>query len=153
MRLMLLLAAGAALAGCQPAVDKEPVAQEATTSAEKATPQATVTPQAAAAAPAEERFVALGTEPFWSVEVTPGQLRYSTPEDIPGAAFAALRSENGAGITYTGTLKGQKAALRIAAGECSDGMSDTVYAYRATFTLAAQELRGCAREGKRGDKR
>ena len=146
MRLMLLLAAGAALAGCQPAVDKEPVAQEATTSAEKVTPQATVTPQAAAPAPAEQRFVALGTEPFWSVEVTPGQLRYSTPEDIPGAIFAAQRSADGASITYTGTLDGKAARLRIAAGQCSDGMSDTVYAYRATFTLADLELSGCARK-------
>ncbi len=153
MRLILVLAAGAALAGCQPAADQQPVAEETTTSAEKATPQATAIPQATAPAPAEERFVALGTEPFWSVEVSPGQLRYSTPEDIPGEIFDALRSEDGAGIAYIGTLKGQKAALRIAAGECSDGMSDTVYAYRATFTLAAQELRGCAREGKRGDKR
>ena len=131
MRLMVVLAGGAVLAGCQPVATQEPAAQGATS------------------APVNEHFVALGTEPFWSVEVSPGQLRYSTPEDIPGAIFAAQRRAEAAGITYTGTLKGQSAALRIAAGQCSDGMSDTVYAYRATFTLAGQALRGCARDGKR----
>ena len=147
MRLMLVFAGGAALAGCQPDVNKEPASQET------AIPQATTTPPQTAPAPVGERFVALGTEPFWSVEVSPGQLRFSTPEDIPGATFAAQRSADAASITYTGMLNGKAARLRIAPGQCSDGMSDTVYAYRATFTLADLELSGCAREGKRGDKR
>ncbi len=146
MRLMLVLAGGAALAGCQPEVDKEPASQETATSPGPATPQAAAMPQQTASAPVTERFVALGTEPFWSVEVSPGQLRYSTPEDIPGAIFAAQRSDDAAAITYTGTLDGKAASLRIAAGECSDGMSDTVYAYRARFTLADLELSGCARK-------
>ena len=153
MRLILVLAGGAVLAGCQADVNRDPATEETVTSQAPAAPQAPAIPPETASAPAVERFVALGTEPFWSVEVSPGQLRYSTPEDIPGAAFAAQRSADAAAITYSGTLEGQPARLRIAAGECSDGMSDTVYAYRATFTLAAQELRGCAREGKRGDKR
>ena len=146
MRLMLVLAGGAALAGCQPDVNKEPASQETAIPQEAATPQAAATPQQTASAPVTERFVALGTEPFWSVEVSPGQLRYSTPEDIPGAIFAAQRSDDAAAIIYTGTLDGKAARLRIAAGQCSDGMSDTVYAYRSRFTLADLELSGCARK-------
>ena len=140
MRLMLLAAGSATLAGCQPDVKVDPASQEA------ATPQATATPQQTASAPVGERFVAMGTEPFWSVEVSPGQLRYSTPQDIPGAIFAARRSDDAAGITYTGTLDGTAAILRITAGQCSDGMSDTVYAYRAVFTLAGKMLNGCAKK-------
>ena len=146
MRLMLVFAGGAALAGCQPAVDKEPIAQETATSQMTPPAQAAATPPETTPAPVTERFVALGTEPFWSVEVSPGQLRYSTPEDIPGAIFAAQRSDDAAAIIYTGTLDGKAARLRIAVGQCSDGMSDTIYAYRATFTLADLELSGCARK-------
>ncbi len=140
MRLMLVFAGSAALAGCQQDVKMDPASQET------ATPQVTATPQQTAAGPVGEQYLALGTEPFWSVEVSTGRLRYSTPEDIPGAIFAAQRSVGTGGITYTGMLKGAAASLSISDGECSDGMSDTVYAYRAAFTLAGKILNGCARK-------
>ena len=149
---MLLLAGGAALAGCQPDVTGEPASEATATPQVDATRQPTAAPQPTELAPLDERFVALGTEPFWSVEVSPDQLRYSTPEDIPGAVFAARRSADAGGITYTGSLGDAGVVLRISAGQCSDGMSDTVYAYRAALTLADRELRGCARVGRPGGK-
>ncbi len=146
MRLLLVFAGGAALAGCQPEANMDPAVQETPTAQAAAALQAAATPPESASSPVIERYLALGTEPFWSVEVSPGQLRYSTPEDIPGAIFAAQRSVGTGGITYTGMFKGQTASLRISDGECSDGMSDTVYAYRAAFTLAEKMLNGCARK-------
>lgn len=94
----------------------------------------------------EQRFQALGTEPFWSLEVLPGQLRYSSPDNIEGTAFAATRATGGEVLTYMGTLEGKPVTLLVEPGECSDGMSDTVYRWKATFTWGGQTERGCARE-------
>lgn len=90
-------------------------------------------------------FIALGTEPFWSVEVLPGKLRYSTPDDIAGVTFAASHHSTPRGQVHAGTLKGAPFRLSIEPGQCSDGMSDTVYAWKARVTHGALVLQGCAR--------
>lgn len=103
-------------------------------------------PSAAPSTPASaRRFQALGNEPFWSVEVSDAQLRYSTPENQAGTAFAAMRTSEGPATVWTGTLEGQSFVLRIAPGTCSDGMSDTVYAYAAQVAFGDTTLSGCAR--------
>jgi uncharacterized membrane protein len=89
-----------------------------------------------------ERMVALGTEPFWSVEVMPASLVYSTPENQPGTIIAAQLTGDG---IWSGRYNGQQFVLRIAVGKCSDGMSDTVYAWSATLTVAGRTERGCAK--------
>ena len=94
-------------------------------------------------------FIALGTEPFWSVEVLPGSLRYSTPDDPAGATFAAASHAAGRRKIYTGTLKGAPFVLRIEPGTCGDGMSDTVYAWKARVTHGTLVLQGCARKDRR----
>ncbi len=131
MRLVLIIVATAAIAACQPAAKDQPAPQVSDVTAVVAV---------------AENFTALGNEPFWSVEVSPGQLRYSTPDNIPGDSFAAQQKQDAGGITFSGTLAGQPAALTITVGQCSDGMSDTVYAYRAAFTVAGKALNGCARK-------
>ena len=95
----------------------------------------------------EKNLVAVGTEPFWSVEVDPGELTYATPERLLGASAPAERKADGTGITWHAMLEGQPLVLRVEAGQCSDGMSDAVYPYRATLTVAGQQRRGCARNG------
>lgn len=97
------------------------------------------------AAPVEKRFQALGTEPFWSVEVLPGQLRFSSPENIDGTTFAATRITDGTGVRYAGTLDGKPLSLLIEPGTCSDGMSDTVYVWKAALTIDGRTEQGCAR--------
>jgi uncharacterized membrane protein len=93
----------------------------------------------------EQPFQALGTEPFWAVEVTPGRLRYSTPENQEGTDFPARRTIEGEAQVWTGPLEGGQFTLRIAPGTCSDGMSDTVYAYTAMVAFAGETRQGCAR--------
>lgn len=117
--------------------------------------QPDVAPTQAAAAPVatgshqafmpQKPFQALGTEPFWSVEVTAGQMRYSDPENIAGTAFAATEQPEGAAMRYSGTLGGKPVSLLIQPGTCSDGMSDTVYSWQATLTIGDRTERGCAR--------
>lgn len=102
----------------------------------------------AAPAPAQvpdQAFQALGTEPFWSVFVEPDRLRYTTPENIAGTHFPARRTVEGEAQVWTGTFEGSAFTLRIAPGRCSDGMSDTVYAYTAMVAFADKTLQGCAK--------
>jgi uncharacterized membrane protein len=126
--------AALALAGC----DRAPPPEKVTT--------VEIKPAAPSPAPVPEQpFQALGTEPFWSVFVEPGRLRYTTPENIKGTDFPAKRSVEGNAQVWTGTFEGSKFTLRIAPGTCSDGMSDTVYAYTALVAFAGETRQGCAR--------
>jgi uncharacterized membrane protein len=77
--------------------------------------------------------------------VAPGTLTWSSPDDMPGIPFPATRVAEGSGWRFNGVLKGEATVLVIAAGECSDGMSDTVYPYTARFSWGARQFSGCAR--------
>jgi uncharacterized membrane protein len=91
------------------------------------------------------QFQALGTEPFWSFKSSPGRLNYSSPEVPEGAEFMVNAAWSGKVTRYTGTLQGKPMVLTIEPGTCSDGMSDTVYAYKATFKWGDRTEQGCAR--------
>lgn len=88
---------------------------------------------------------AIGTEPFWAVEITPGTLTYSAV-DNPG--FSATNP----GPTLQGTTAVYAAAgadgvtlvVTLIATECSDGMSDRIYPLTARVELGQQTLNGCA---------
>ena len=142
------LLAGALLAmtaGCQ---SPKPAPSESEPTAAATGSSAPAPATSAAAAPTEsgwDRLQALGTEPFWSVEVATGTLRYSTPENIDGTFFPAERLVEGTRQTYSGVLDGKRFTLVIEPGPCSDGMSDTVYPLKATRTLGDDVQRGCAR--------
>ena len=141
----LALALGLAACGQQP--DVAPT-QSATAEVEaeaiaSAQPVATGSPEPAMP---EKPFQALGTEPFWAVEVLPGQLRYSDPENIDGTTFAATEVREGDGIRYSGTLDGQPLSLLVQPGTCIDGMSDNVYEWTAVLTIERRTLHGCARK-------
>lgn len=92
-----------------------------------------------------DTFVALGTEPFWSATTAIGKVTYSTPENQTGETIAVTESTVGGVRSYSGKLAEKPFVLRIAKGECSDGMSDTVYTYTASLTVSGEDRRGCAR--------
>lgn len=87
----------------------------------------------------------LGTEPFWSVEMTPDALVYSTPEG------EGLRSAN-PGPTVQGTTAvfaaatadGTALVVTLIATECSDGMSDRTYPLTARVEAGNETFNGCA---------
>lgn len=87
----------------------------------------------------------LGTEPFWSVEITPATLVYSTPEDT-----AALTAANpgptvqGTTAVYAAAPDGLPFVVTLIATECSDGMSDRVYPLTARVEVGPETLNGCA---------
>ena len=149
-----------ALAGCQQAPDAPPPRPSQTeSSAIKAAGSPTRTPPVSAeptpipapkpsAAPTlvpSKHFQALGTEPFWSVEVLPGKMRFSSPEQLDGITFPATATSLGSGYRYVGTMANTKVTLTITPGKCSDGMSDRTYAFTAALTIGDRYMRGCAR--------
>lgn len=88
---------------------------------------------------------AIGTEPFWGLEITPEHLAY-TAVDHPGLTVA------NPGPTIQGTTAvyasagadGTALVVTLIATECSDGMSDRVYPLTARVELGSQTLNGCA---------
>ena len=123
-----------ALAACKPAEQPAAPPSPATT-----------------ASPLPQRMQALGTEPFWSFEIVGERLAYTSPEQPDPvtieAHLTAVGKHGDGGLLYEGRMGGRPVGLTIRAGQCSDGMSDTVYPYKASFTWGDDPAReGCARD-------
>lgn len=88
---------------------------------------------------------ALGTEPFWGVELTGTEMVYSgvdRPEQRAPQPKAAIQ---GTTVTFEGTTAGGAAiSVMLAATECSDGMSDRTYPLSAIVKIGDETLTGCA---------
>lgn len=104
------------------------------------------TPPASATglSPVPARLHALGTEPFWSIDVDGDTLVYATPEVERGVRITITRRAGPEGTVIAGTVDGKPLTLTVAAGPCGDGMSDRVYAYTVTRQLGPDIARGCA---------
>lgn len=88
---------------------------------------------------------ALGTEPFWSVELTGTEMVYTTPEPPERRAPQPGPVVQGTTATYEAeTTDGSPLTITLIATECSDGMSDRIYPLTAMVKLGALELAGCA---------
>lgn len=88
---------------------------------------------------------ALGTEPFWSVELTGAGMVYTTPDLPEQRAPRPDPVVQGTTATFTGeTADGTALSVTLIATECSDGMSDRTYPLTAMVTVGEQELTGCA---------
>ena len=88
---------------------------------------------------------AFGNEPFWSVRVDGDALVFSTPDDPSGRTFAGTHAlQPDGGVHYEGKDGDTAFSLDIAKDECSDGMSDNVYALTAEFRYGDMDYKGCA---------
>jgi uncharacterized membrane protein len=88
---------------------------------------------------------ALGTEPFWSVEITPDAIVYTRMDQPTQRAPNRGANVQGTMATYV-TSTDLKAALNVVliATECSDGMSDRTYPLTARVEIGDDTLSGCA---------
>ena len=86
-------------------------------------------------------FNLIGTEPFWGVEIRPTSLTLTRPDAPPlMTPNPGPTSEGDQGVWATSSF-----IVRMLKAQCSDGMSDRVYAFTAMVTLAdGGTLRGCA---------
>jgi Predicted membrane protein len=87
---------------------------------------------------------AFGNEPFWSVEVRGTTLVFKTPEDQAGVVLQGRRVPSLVGTVILGRDEAGEFHLGITPGECSDGMSDRIHAYAATFIHGGRTYKGCA---------
>ena len=104
---------------------------------------------------------ALGTEPFWAVEITRAGLKTSGVDKPERTAPNAGPAMEPGRATWTATTSdGEALKVVLTAGPCSDGMSDRTYPLNAEVELAGESLKGCAaaiealnRAGESGDVR
>lgn len=133
--------AALALAACKPATDaaEPPVAPSAPTA-----PAAPIEPKLNGV-DLTEPIRAIGTEPFWLVEMTADELKFSgadLPESRgpnPGPAMSVGQAD-----WSTTTAEGQALKVTVTGKDCSDGMSDRTYPLTATVVLGEMTYRGCA---------
>jgi uncharacterized membrane protein len=97
---------------------------------------------------ADETINLVGTEPFWAMEIAPGDGGYralhSTPDTPDGQSFAVDRFAGNNGLGFSGELEGRAVQIAITPSECSDGMSDRAYPFSATLSVGDTTLLGCA---------
>lgn len=96
------------------------------------------------------RFKCFGTEPFWSMEVTPGQVAILSTPQGPDKAFnigpltvAQARIEP---FALLGSAQAENVTLVVSEEICSDGMSDNLFGFDGTVVIggyAVQVLSGC----------
>lgn len=88
---------------------------------------------------------ALGTEPFWGLDITPQTLSWSGVDQPVQAAANPGPAVQGTTASYrTETSTGTLLVLTLIATECSDGMSDRTYPLTARVELGEQSFNGCA---------
>jgi uncharacterized membrane protein len=95
--------------------------------------------------PVSEKIRAVGTEPFWSAEVSGRCVTYATPEDQSGTRIWTRITQIGGEMTWDGALNSKQFKLVVRpANACSDGMSDKVYPLEAVLRVNGDTRRGCA---------
>jgi uncharacterized membrane protein len=88
---------------------------------------------------------ALGTEPFWSVDLTGTEMVYTTPEPPEQRAPRPDPLIQGTTATWEAeTADGTTLKVTLIATECSDGMSDRTYPLTAMVKVGDRDLTGCA---------
>lgn len=91
------------------------------------------------------QFVASGTEPFWSLQLSPTGWLLQRP-DSPPVQVEAAPTRIGAGYAWNSVAP--KAAVEILPGYCADGMADAASAWQAKISLGELQLAGCAHRGQ-----
>lgn len=88
---------------------------------------------------------ALGTEPFWGVEIGPDEIVF-TGVDRPDfrAPNPGARLQGAVAIIAAKDAAGAELVITLRPDTCSDGMSDFVYPLGAEIAFGGETLTGCA---------
>ncbi|WP_242130383.1 membrane-like protein [Sphingobium sp. Sx8-8] len=92
----------------------------------------------------DDRYRAVGTEPFWAVTVKGSVATLERP-DKPPVHYAVTRHDDRRAIRYVGDAF----SMTVTEGPCSDGMSDSVWSDRVALAFGEGTLNGCG--GSRDD--
>jgi uncharacterized membrane protein len=96
-------------------------------------------------APEVAQFVASGTEPFWSLRLSPTGWLLERPGSPPLQAVATTEK---IGNGYAWASASPKARVELTPGYCADGMADAASAWQARIELGDVRLTGCAHRGE-----
>lgn len=135
--------AALALSACQP---QDPDGEPAPPPADAPAATAAATPASTGGMDIGQPIRALGTEPFWAVDITDGtKFKLSRPDkpDLLAEAPGAAMSPDGATWVAKGAT-GEQLTVTLQMGACSDGMSDRTYPMSAEVVLLNETLKGCA---------
>lgn len=97
------------------------------------------------AAPEQAQFVATGTEPFWSLRLSPADWLLQRPDSAP---LQVTASQEQVGDGYAWVSTSPQAKVEITPGYCADGMADAASAWQARIELGDTRLTGCAHRGE-----
>lgn len=88
----------------------------------------------------------IGTEPFWALTLTDGQVTLEGPDKEPTTwpRHIFLISENYEDGSERAELLTNELTLILSDEPCSDGMSDRKYPLTAEATIGDEVLKGCA---------
>jgi uncharacterized membrane protein len=88
---------------------------------------------------------ALGTEPFWAMDVDSSGLHFTTPDNQAGIHFPPVAGTLAGDTTaWSGEADRVAVEVRVWREQCSDGMSDRVYPYTARVRVDTTSYQGCA---------
>lgn len=97
------------------------------------------TPQTPGDTPAAA-YMALGTEPGWTLEITPERLNYAGDY---GETVIAVPNPGAQTTTAGNRYAAGRLTVDVAPGPCSDGMSDRHYADTVTVVADGKRVTGC----------
>jgi len=146
MRLTLLVAAAAlSLTACKPAGEAPTGAEPPATAPDSAPTVQTPVPPVLNNVDLTQDLRAVGTEPFWAVEMTNDYLKFS----LAGEAEATAQNSGptmtpGVATWNASTGDGKVLKIVLTGDKCSDGMSDREYPLTAKVDLGDQHYKGCA---------
>ncbi|MBC7713267.1 MAG: hypothetical protein H7177_08005 [Rhizobacter sp.] len=92
-----------------------------------------------------------GTEPFWDLTIKGDTVTYNavmSDDSIKTEQVTSRVNAAGTQEDYAVIVKTETTSSTILAGECSDGMSDTVYSHNIILTTGDQVLVGCCNQIK-----
>lgn len=92
-----------------------------------------------AAAQGQSSYTARGTEPFWSVTIGGGRMVYDDSERRRVTVRAPVARPSFNGRRYVT----RRLIVDITRQQCSDGMSDLIYADTVRVTVDGRSLEGC----------
>lgn len=88
---------------------------------------------------------ALGTEPFWSVDLAASGITFSRIDQQPVTGASVEPKVTGNMAVWETTLPDQRLlSVTMTGTDCSDGMSDRVYPLAALVKIGEETLQGCA---------
>lgn len=93
-------------------------------------------------------FIALGNEPFWSIDIIPNEKRIifkdAGNEKVHEFIYSPANIKDGVYQYQVTNSKNEKLEIAIRKEKCSDGMSDRQYNYSTEISLDGKLFKGCA---------